>query len=125
MKAAPKSIVAVLGASNNPERYSYKAVELLKSNGFNVIPVHPSGIAVCDYQTSKSLSDINSEIDTLTVYVNPSLSSKEAQSIINLNPRRIIFNPGTENQQLEEICSQNGIEVVHGCTLVMLRTSSF
>lgn len=125
MKAKEHSAVAVLGASNNPERYSYKAVKMLNEHNFTVIPVHPSGIAVCGCETKKSLAEINSEVDTLSIYVNASLSSKESDAILKLKPRRIIFNPGTENPLLEDVCSKNGIEVVHGCTLVMLKTSSF
>lgn len=125
MKSKEKSIIAVLGASNNPNRYSYKAVDMLKEYGFSVIPVHPSGISVCKTETKKSLADINSKVDTLSIYVNSSVSSTIIDEILNLNPRRIIFNPETENQALEDICQRNGIEIIHGCTLVMLRTNTF
>lgn len=125
MKAEEKSIIVVLGASNKPEKYSYMAVEMLKEHDFVVIPVHPSGISVCKTETKKSLADINSKVDTLSMYVNSSVSSKETDEILHLHPRRIIFNPGTENQFLEDLCQKNGIEVVHGCTLVMLRTKAF
>lgn len=125
MRAKEKSIIVVLGASNNPERYSYKAVEMLKKYGFVVIPVHPSGISVCEIETKKSLADINCKVDTLSMYVNSSVSSKETDEILNLNPGRIIFNPGAENKTLEDVCLKNGIKITHGCTLVMLRTNAF
>ncbi|HBM16215.1 MAG TPA: CoA-binding protein [Lentisphaeria bacterium] len=125
MNAGKNSNIVVLGASNKPEKYSYMAVDMLKSHGFNVIPVHPSGISVCNLDTKRSLLEINASIDTLSIYVNSSLSSRESEAILKLNPRRIIFNPGTENPSLENICSQKGIEVIHACTLVLLRTSSF
>jgi len=125
MKAGKNANIVVLGASNKPEKYSYMAVEMLKSHGFNVFPVNPSGISVCNLDTKKSLLEINASIDTLTLYVNASLSSKESDAILKLNPRRIIFNPGTENPSLESICLEKGIEIIHACTLVMLRTSSF
>ncbi len=117
--------VAVLGASNKSERYSYMAVNMLKEHGYNVIPVHPSGKKVCGIETFKSLDDIPVKIHTLSVYLNPALSSEVSDSILRLKPERIIFNPGTENSELEKLCLSNGIEVLRACTLVLLRTSAF
>lgn len=125
MKAREKATVTILGASSNPEKYSYKAVELLKEHGFEVIPVHPSGVSVCGTQTVKSLAEISIPVDTLSLYVNPSISSRETDAILKLKPRRVIFNPGTENQALEDICLKKGMEIIHGCTLVMLKTNAF
>ncbi len=125
MSTEEKSIVIVLGASSNPEKYSYQAVKKLNEHGFTVIPVHPSGIPVHETETKKSLSDIASKVDTISIYVNSFVSSKETEKILNLKPRRIIFNPGSENQTLENMCLKNNIEVIHGCTLVMLKTNAF
>ena len=117
--------VAVLGASAKPERYSNQAVSMLAEYGYNAIPVHPSGKPVNGLKTLKSLSEIDLSVDTLSIYVNASLSSSVKDEILKLSPRRIIFNPGTENDELEEICKKNNIEVEKACTLVLLRTDSF
>jgi uncharacterized protein len=117
--------VVVLGASAKPDRYSNQAVKLLSENGYNVIPVHPSGISVNGMITVKHLSEINIPIDTLSVYVNASLSSSLKDEILKLSPSRIIFNPGTENDELEKICRKNNIAVERACTLVLLKTNSF
>ena len=117
--------VVVLGASVKPGRYSNQAVKLLSENGYNVIPVHPSGISVNGMITVKHLSEINIPIDTLSVYVNASLSSSLKDEILKLSPSRIIFNPGTENDELEKICRNNNIAVERACTLVLLKTNSF
>lgn len=124
-KASKGSSVAVLGASPKEERYSFKAVRMLKEHGFKPIPVHPAGHEVDGISGLKSLSDILSEIDTLTVYVNSKISDNEYDNIISLNPRRVIFNPGAENHQLSEKLSEKGIEVIKACTLVMLQTDQY
>ena len=120
-----KTNVVVLGASAKPNRYSNQAVKLLHESGYNVIPVHPSGISVNGMTTVKYLSEINIPIDTLTVYVNASLSSSLKNEILKLSPGRIIFNPGTENDELGKICRKNNIAVEKACTLVLLKTNSF
>ena len=125
MKAAPGTSVAVLGASPKEDRYSFKAVHMLKEHGFKPIPVHPAGHTVDGIEGLKSLSDINEKIDTVTMYVNPKISDGEFQNIINLHPRRVIFNPGAENHVLSDKLAAEGIEVVKACTLVMLQTDQY
>ena len=117
--------IVVLGASAKPDRYSNQAVKLLVENGYNVLPVHPSGISVNGLKTFKHLTDINIPINTLSIYVNASLSSTLKDEILELSPARIIFNPGTENNELEKICIENNIAVEEACTLVLLKTNSF
>lgn len=117
--------VVVLGASPKPERYSNKAVELLLECGYDVIPVNPSGVEIHGIASKKTLDDIKEPVHTLSMYVNPGLSIKLKESIVALKPERIIFNPGTENPELEKICRENGIEIVEACTLVMLKTNQF
>jgi uncharacterized protein len=117
--------IAVLGASTKPDRYSNQAVKLLSKKGYNVIPVHPSGVSVNGIITIKHLFEINVPIHTLSIYVNASLSSSLKNEILKLSPRRIIFNPGTENDELEKIFKDNNIVVEKACTLVLLKTNSF
>jgi uncharacterized protein len=117
--------VAVLGASNKPERYSNQAVALLAEKGHVVFPIHPAlpqinGIPVC-----KSLADVPQPLDVVTLYVSPAHSTGMADAILAARPRRAIFNPGTENPPLEDALAQGGIDVVRACTLVMLRTGQF
>jgi len=117
--------VAVLGASNKPSRYSYMAVERLLQKGHKVFPVHKVIKDVLCLQVFSSLSEIKEPIDTLTMYVNEDASMVMEQEILELKPKRIIFNPGTENFDLADKARAIGIDVVFGCTLVMLSTNSF
>jgi len=122
-----KERVAVLGASDNPERFSNKAVRLLLEYGHEVIPVHPGLKVVEDLPVVAELADIPSDekIDTLTVYLSPAISSKLASSIATLKPGRVIFNPGAENSELTERLESEGIATEEACTLVLLRTGQF
>lgn len=127
-KASDNSRVAVLGASTKEERYSFKAVRMLKEHGHQPIPVHPAGHVVDGIAALKSLDDIdvsNNPVDTLSLYINPKISSGELDRILKLKPRRVIFNPDTENEELAEKLAKSGIEIVRACTLVMLRTDQF
>ena len=117
--------VAVLGASHKPERYSYMAVKLLAENGHRVFPVNPALKAIDSYPVYPSLKDIPETIHTLTIYLNPERSSKLNHEIIALNPKRVIFNPGTENPVLAQDLQAAGAEVLHACTLVLLKMKSF
>lgn len=122
-----KEQVVVLGASDKAERYSNQAVLMLLEHGHEVIPVHPALKSVADLPVVAELDDISSEekIDTLTMYVSPSVSSKLADSIVALKPGRVIFNPGAENPELIEQLEANDIPVEEACTLVLLRTGQF
>jgi predicted CoA-binding protein len=117
--------VVVLGASKKPERYSFKAVEMLLEGGYKVIPVNVSGGTVLGLPITKTLSDISEPVHTLSMYINPSLSDNLTDEIISLKPQRIIFNPGTENSVLSQKCQSAGIEITEACTLVLLRTKQF
>jgi len=120
-----KQKVAILGASDNPGRYSHKAFVLLREHGHTVIPVHPAGKVIEGVPSVKSLGEITEPVDTLTMYVSPNISEKLENAILQLKPARIIFNPGTENPELQRKCAEQGIDVVTACTLVMLRTGQF
>lgn len=121
-------VVAVLGASSDPERYSNKAIKMLKEYGHRPIPVHPRETEVLGYPVVPAISDLvkkGEKIDTLTMYVNPALSSKYVQDIVALKPKRVIFNPGSENAELEKELDKNGIKYEEACTLVLLRTGQY
>ena len=125
--SAPKEKVVVLGASENPERYSNKAVRMLLDHGHDVIPVHPALKTVENLPVVAELGGISDEekIDTLTVYVSPLVSSKLGTAIVTLKPGRVIFNPGAENPELIEQLEANDIPVEEACTLVLLQTAQF
>jgi predicted CoA-binding protein len=115
----------VLGASAKPERYSFKAVMMLKEYGHDPIPVHPSGRGVGGIETLRSLDEAKDKVDTVTLYVGAATSQELSDQILQLRPRRIIMNPGAENAQLRHVAEAEGIEVIEGCTLVMLKTGAF
>ncbi|RKX25609.1 MAG: CoA-binding protein, partial [Candidatus Zixiibacteriota bacterium] len=122
IKAPEHSNVAVLGASPKEERYSFQAVRMLKEHGHSPIPIHPAGHTVDGVPGLKSLGEISQSVDTLTVYVSSKISDGELDAVLTLKPRRVVFNPGAENDALGEKLQSAGIEVVQACTLVMLRT---
>ena len=117
--------VAVIGASNKPDRYSYKAVMLLKENGHTVYPVHKKLQEIEGIKVYASIGDVETEVDTVCLYVGSDISSSMAEDIILKKPRRLIFSPGAENPDLEAKAKESGILTVNGCTLVMLNTGQF
>lgn len=119
--------VAVLGASPNPERYSNRAIRMLKEHGHEPIPVRPAGGEIEGLPVYRSLNEVRDQgsVHTLTMYVNAGISSEIADQIWLLAPLRIIFNPGSENPEIAAEARRRGIEVVEACTLVMLRTGQF
>ena len=114
----------VIGASENPDRYSYLAVEKLKKYGHPVIALgRKSGIiGETKIETGKPQEE---QIDTVTLYINPELQKQYADYIMLLHPKRLIFNPGTENDDLYQMAKANGIEPLEACTLVMLETGQY
>lgn len=118
--------VIILGASDNVERYSNKALKMLTEKGHLAIPVHPKLDYIESIKVYSSLKEIDDDqIDTLTIYVNPQISSSMQAEIIDLNPKRVIFNPGSENPELQSKLNEKGIETLEACTLVMLSTEQF
>lgn len=117
--------VAVLGASPKPDRYAYKAMEMLKEYGHRPVPVNPAFAEILDEKCYPNIADSPRPIDTVTLYLGETRSTPLIPEILAAKPRRIIINPGAENATLAEQATDLGIEVVEGCTLVMLRTGQF
>ena len=117
--------VAVIGASDKPERFSYQALALLKQKGHRVFPVHQRLQSIDGAAVYSSVKDISEPIATISLYVGEDISSKIAPEILGAKPKRIIFNPGAENPDLAQKARAQGIETVNDCTLVMLRASTF
>lgn len=114
----------VIGASTNPERYSYLAINSLKKHGHEVVAIglkegDVNGVKI---QTGQPPFE---GIDTVTMYVNISHQEAYYDYVLGLHPKRIIFNPGTENFDFEERATEAGIEALEACTLVMLSTGQF
>ena len=114
----------VLGASMNPSRYSNFAIQRLSANNHPVVAVGLREGKVGNVNIVKGLPK-EEDIDTVTLYLNPANQKAYYDYILSLHPKRIIFNPGAENDELEEMARKNGIEPVEACTLVMLSTGQY
>ena len=117
--------VAVIGASDKPDRYSYQAVMLLKEKGHAVYPIHKRIKTIEGMNVFPSITTVTEPIDTVSMYVAADISTLIAGEILGKKPRRIIFNPGAENPELEQKARAEGITTVNACTLVMLTTGKF
>jgi len=117
--------VAILGASQDPNRYAFKAFELLRSCGHTPLPVNPALAAIDGVPVAHQLADIAAPIDTVTVYLRPALSEPLAEAIIAARPKRVIFNPGAESPRLRTRLEAAGIRVQWECTLVLLRSNRY
>jgi predicted CoA-binding protein len=119
-----KNKTLVLGASENPERYSNMAIRKLRSKGYEVIAIGkiPGKVDNVEIQNQQVKSD---EVETVTLYLNPAHQKPYYDYIVSLKPKRIIFNPGAENEELERIAFQEGIDILEACTLVMLSTGQY
>lgn len=114
----------VLGASENPGRYSNMAVKRLRTHGHEVVAIGKREGRIGDVLIQKEQTD-EQDVDTVTLYLNPSHQQQYEDYILKLHPRRIIFNPGAENEVLAQKAKQQGIEPVEACTLVLLTTNQF
>lgn len=114
----------VLGASNNPSRYSYLAINRLVNHGYPVVAIGKRKVKVfnVDIETEKKEFE---NVDTITLYLNARNQKEYYDYILSLRPKRIIFNPGTENEELYQLAKKNGIEPMEACTLVMLGTGQY
>lgn len=114
----------VIGASENPERYSNKAIRMLRKHDHEVVAIGNREGQVTDITFGKDKTAFEG-IDTVTLYINPQRQPGYYDYILSLKPKRIIFNPGTENPELEEMAQKNGILPVEACTLVLLTTGQY
>lgn len=114
----------ILGATTNRSRYAYRAAYDLLENGYEIVPV---GIKKGEVFGVKIINtkEIQEDIDTITLYLGPYHQPQWYDYILDTKPRRIIFNPGTENPELSQLCELQDIEVEFACTLVMLTVGSY
>ncbi len=119
------SQVVVLGASNKPHRYAYKAIKMLLEYGHQVVPVHPRLESIEGLVVKHHLGQIHTDVDTLTLYIGPQRIGPLIDDIVKLSPSRVILNPGTECEDLELALLHNDIPFVKDCTLLMLEHGRF
>ena len=116
----------VVGASYNPSRYSYRAAHMLKERGFDIVPMsnkkgEVAGEKILNIKNYPKVDHVH----TVTLYLGPQNQPPYYQYLLNLKPKRIIFNPGTENPEFEKLAREKGIETNRHCTLVMLSIGNY
>ncbi len=114
----------VLGASANPSRYSYLAVNKLREHKHPVVAIGRSTAVVADIRVQAETSPIP-DLDTVTLYLNPVNQKNYYNYILDQHPKRVIFNPGAENPEFEKILGEKGIQTMEACTLVLLGTGQY
>lgn len=114
----------IVGASTNPARYAYLVANKLVRKGHPIVNVgrKKGRVAGADIE---NMDDIHTDIDTITLYVGPQNQSIYYDYILQTKPKRVIFNPGTENEEFKQKLEEEGIETVEACTLVMLNTEQY
>jgi len=119
-----KKKTLILGASQNPARYSYLALKSLSAKNHPVIAIGKTKGKVDSIEIDTVQKPIN-DLDTVTLYLNPNNQKQYYDYILSLHPRRIIFNPGAENYELKSLASKNDIKAMDACTLVLLSTGQY
>jgi uncharacterized protein len=114
----------VLGASDNPTRYSYLAVNRLRNFKHPVVAIGRKKVTVADVDIDTEKKPLN-DVDTVTLYLNAANQAEYYDYILSLHPKRIIFNPGAENEELYNLATENGIQPMEACTLVLLSTGQY
>jgi predicted CoA-binding protein len=114
----------VLGASSNPARYSFLAIQQLRSKGHDVVGIGLKKGKVSDVEIETEKKPVN-DLDTVTLYLNAHNQKAYYEYILSQNPKRIIFNPGAENDELASLAKERGIIPQEACTLVLLSTGQY
>jgi uncharacterized protein len=114
----------VIGASTKPQRYSNKAIRMLKTYGHEVIALAKRTGSVDNIPILTEFP-LDENIHTVTLYIGPQNQPEYYSLLLKLKPKRVIFNPGTENSELQKILKETGIETTNDCTLVMLRNGYY
>jgi predicted CoA-binding protein len=119
-----KKKTVVLGATDNPDRFAYRAAHSLVRHGHEIEPVGIKHGMVAGKEIINDKRPI-ADVDTVTLYVGSRNLPEWYNYIMDLNPRRIIFNPGTEDDELVRLAEEKGIQTVEGCTLIMLSAGMY
>lgn len=116
--------IAVLGASDKPERYAHQALARLREHGFAVAPINPRLTAIAGHPVFPDLAAAG-PVTGVTVYVSPQIGRGLVDEIVASRPRAVILNPGSEDPALAAALAEAGLRVVEACTLVLLSTGQF
>lgn len=119
-----KTTTVVIGASENPERYAYKATRMLKQFNHHVVPVGLKSGAIDGIAIVTDKAPIEN-VETVSLYVGPANQPAWLDYVLSLHPKRIILNPGTEGGIIAVEAQKQGIEVIEACTLVLLSTGQY
>jgi uncharacterized protein len=116
----------IVGATTDPSRYAYLAARMLTQYAHEIVPIGIKkgelfGTQILDIYDKPAVNDVH----TITLYIGPQRQPEWYTYLLSLKPKRMIFNPGTENEEFERMAEKQGIETVEGCTLVMLRSNQF
>lgn len=113
-----KSIL-ILGASSNPNRTSYLATKYLYNKGFSLLAIANKKGKIDGLEIADKIEESAFPVETVTIYLNAERQKKYYDYILSLHPKRIIFNPGTENPEFEMLARENHIDILTGCTIAM------
>jgi predicted CoA-binding protein len=116
----------IIGATPDPSRYAYLAAQMLTSYGHEIVPLSiktgtVSGVEILDLRQRPAVEGV----DTVTLYIGPQRQPEWYDYILSLKPKRIIFNPGTENEEFEKMAEAQAVEATEACTLVLLRSRQY
>ncbi|RAI91627.1 CoA-binding protein [Algoriphagus yeomjeoni] len=121
-----EKLTLIVGATTNKSRFAYFAADRLANNGIPFLPIgiksgEVFGHKILDLRSKPDLHNIH----TITLYIGPAHQEEWIDYLISLQPKRIIFNPGTENPVFFQKAKAAGIDVLPACTLVMLNTNQY
>ncbi len=114
----------ILGATPNADRYAYRAAHMLTAKGHPIINIGIKQGEVANVKIEKPAKPYQ-DVDTITLYIGPDLQEQYYDYILETNPKRVIFNPGTENSEFKALLDRNNIEAIEACTLVLLSTGQY
>ncbi|HKK81908.1 MAG TPA: CoA-binding protein [Prolixibacteraceae bacterium] len=114
----------IIGASTKPQRYSYKAAQKLTAHNHPIEMIGRKEDILFDIPIKTDKIEIDN-LHTVTLYLSPKFQVEYYNYILSLNPKRVIFNPGTENPEFQQLLSENNIDFENACTLVLLATNSY
>lgn len=115
--------ILVLGASKNPARFSHKAIKILRAKHMTVLAIGHSSGMIADVLISTPPAGYHQSVHTIILYLSKENQTGYYQYILDLNPKQVIFNPGTENPELAEILLVNGIKAILDCAIVLINAN--